>query len=1011
MTTPSTDLILDKLIRQDAESIPDPDISRQRFSDLWGLLGLRTRNHLSGSPILLRSLFCALSLSPFITQTLTRHPDFLAKLTDDSLQKPFQKHSLSIGLGRQTASCASQEDFSKAIRVFRLYHTVRIALRELGGIGTVQDTMQEMSNLADVVVAACLKYSWKTLTDQYGLPILIKGGRQVHSHFSVIDLGKLGGEELNFSSDIDILYVYDSEKGETRAPRGGTSLPNAEFYRKLSETLTRLVSEKTPYGFGFRVDLGLRPDGQYGDIANSLRSMEIYYESWGKLWERAVWIKARHGSGHAPLSQTLLETLQPFIYRKYLDFTAIEEIREMKLKIDQENRLKRKGEDDIKLGRGGIREIEFFVQAMQLIHAGKIPSLQCRKTLESLRRLETAGLVPPEDVKVLSEAYLFLRRLEHRIQLVHQRQTQQLPADEAQQERIARSLGFSDSRGEARQSLKKTLNTYQDQVHYIYENLFFTPSESSLSGVRREIQSIFTGDVPPEIAVAWLGENGFRFPEKAFDVIQRLREGPRTAHYVPKTLNLLNRLMPSLLQAVTSSPDPDMALGNLLSFVEKVGARGTFYALLLENPPVLKLLAKMFGSSRFLSNQLIQHPELLDELLNPSHFDPFKTRERMEETLRKLLEGSEGDLESQMNLLRRFKHAEVLRVGINDIYGEMDITEVTRQLSEIAEVCLLAAYEIALDIQKRRYRLPLDWTAPFVILGMGKMGGRELNYSSDLDLIFLFDATDHARLPASIDPNEFYGKLAQRFITVMTSPTVEGTLYEIDTRLRPSGTFGPIVTSFASFKDYHARSAWFWERQALIKARPIAGDEKLYQPVAKILDGIVYGKDLTDKDRQALLEIRFQMEREIAKESQKRKHIKAGYGGLIDIEFLIQYFQMKEGGKSPDLRHPNTLKVLGELERIGIFPASTAQALREAYIFLRRLENRIQILENRSSPFFNPESEELSVLARRMGYKRKGSTSAAEKLYEDYRSLTTRVRKMFIEMIGDPEESGQHKKS
>lgn len=909
---------------------------------------------------------------------------------------------MATNLGRRAASCPSRDDFSRVVRIFRLYQTVRIALRELGGVGTVLDTMREMSNLADVVVAACLRFAWDALTRQVGPPTLMRRGRRILSHFSVIDLGKLGGEELNFSSDIDILYVYDSEKGETRSPKGKAALPNAEFYRKLSEGLTRLVSEKTAYGFGFRVDLGLRPDGQYGDIANSLRSMEIYYESWGKLWERAVWLKARHGAGHAPLSQTLLEILHPFIYRRYLDFTAIEEIREMKLKIDHENRLKRKGEDDIKLGRGGIREIEFFVQAMQLVHAGKNPYLQCRATLESLRRLGETELVPREDVSVLTDAYLFLRRLEHRVQLVHQRQTQQLPADEAAQERIARSLGFSPGEGTARRAMKKALDATRDRVHRIYENLFFTPSKSSLSAVTREIQSIFTGDIPPEIALAWLSENGFQDTEKALKTIRRLKEGPRSVHYVPKTLNLLNRLIPPLLQAVSASPDPDMALGHLLSFVEKVGARGAFYALLLENPPVLKLLVKTFGTSRFLSNHLIQHPELLDELLYPAHFGPRKSKEWLAESLRNQLENEGEDLESRMGVLRRFKHAEILRVGIDDIYGEIDIREVTRRLSEIAEVCLVAAYELALSIQRDRYRLPPGWHPPFVILGMGKLGGRELNYSSDLDLVFLFDASDHAGLPAAIDPNEFYGKLAQRFITVMTSPTVEGTLYEIDTRLRPSGTFGPIVTSVASFKDYHSRSAWFWERQALVKARPIAGDPKVGQRVSGILEEIVYGKPLTEQDRHALLGIRAQMEREIAKETPRRRHIKSGRGGLVDIEFIVQYTQLKEGGRYPVLRHPNTLKVLGELERLGIFPAPISRPLEETYLFLRRLENRIQILENRSSPFFDPKSREMAVLARRMGYRRKGTFSASERLYNDYTAMTERMRKLFNRLIGDP---------
>ena len=1001
VTTQSIDKIFDRIARRGAEDIPDPDISRQRFADLWQLLDTQTQKRLYDSPILARVLFSALGLSPFLFQTLSRHPHFLTKLTDERLHEIPTKHALTTGLGRRTAACSSWDDISKTVRVFRLYHTVRIALRELGKIGTVRDTMREMSSLADVVVAACLKYAWRTLVAQFGVPTLTKRGRTVQSHFAVIDLGKLGGEELNFSSDIDILYVYDSEKGQTRPVPGQVSIPNAEFYRKLAENLTRLVSEKTPYGFGFRVDLGLRPDGQYGDIANSLRSMEIYYESWGKLWERAVWIKARHGAGHAPLTRALLETLYPFVYRKYLDFTAIEEIREMKLKIDQENRLKRKGENDIKLGRGGIREIEFFAQAIQLIHGGKIPSLRCRGTLEALRRLEAAGLVPDEDVKALTEAYLFLRRLEHRIQLIHQRQTQQLPSDEVEQERIARSLGFSGQKGSARQALTEALASHRRRVHQIYENLFFTPSRSSLSGVTEEIQSIFTGDVPSEIAISWLSENGFQQPERAFETIRRLREGPRTAHYVPKTLNLLNRLIPSLLQAITSSPDPDMALDHLLGFVEKVGARGSFYALLLENPPVLKLLVKMFGTSRFLSNHLIQHPELLDELLYPVPTGPKKTRAGMEKVLKRHLEESEGDLESQMNHLRRFKHAEVLRVGIDDIYGKTDIIEVTRQLTEVAEVCLASAFEVALELQKKRFNLPTGWRPPFVILGLGKLGGRELNYSSDLDLIFLFDASDNAGLPTSIDPNEFYGKLAQRFITVMTSPTVEGTLYEIDTRLRPSGTFGPIVTSLTSFKDYHARAAWFWERQALVKARPIAGDPKVTRAVSETLDHIVYGPPLTEKDKQALLEMRAQMEREIAKESPKRKHIKAGRGGLVDIEFIVQYHQIREGGKAPELRSPNTLEALEGLKQWGLLSETTAQVLKETYLFLRKLENRIQILENRSSPFFDPESRELMALARRMGYRKKGTLSASERLYADYRAMTERIRGLFSRLIGE----------
>ncbi len=999
------DQIVDRIIAAigaKSATLPDVEMARHRFRELYGTLDTKGRRRLEASNLLTPALLHALGLSPFIHQSLTRYPRFIHRLDDPFLSKKIDKHSLALNVGHAVSGQNTLESFSSRIRVFRLYHTLRIALRELSGLGTVTDTMKEMSDLADVVVGACLRFAWQTLTAQVGAPWLVRKGRKTRSRFSVIDLGKLGGEELNFSSDIDIVYLYDSEKGEIDGAPSSPPLPNAEFYRRLSELLTRLISEKTSHGFGFRVDLGLRPDGQYGDIASSLRSMEVYYEAWGKLWERAVWIKARHGAGHAPLTQSLLTTLHPFVYRKYLDFTAIEEIRDLKLKMDQENRLRRKGRDDIKLGRGGIREIEFFVQALQLIHGGKIPRLQCRSTLETLRRLRECGLIQERESGILTDAYLFLRRLEHRIQLIHQRQTQTLPADEEEQLRLARSLGFTGSSLAPLRSMKDRLSAYREAVHQIYTDLFHAPSTRSTSGVSRDILALFTGDIPPEIARAWLEENGFQEPERALATLQRLRDGPPSAHYVPKTLTRLNRLLPSLLQSVISSPDPDMALGYLLSFVEKIGARGTFYALLLENPPVLKLLTKVFGSSRFLSSHLVYHPELLDELIHPEQATIIKSKELMESELRDMLRNASGDLELEMDLLRKFKNAEILRIGMNDIYSDMDIQSVTDQLSNVAAVCLTTAYQIARRIQLRRFSLPDDTRLPFIILGLGKLGGMELNYSSDLDLIFLYDDTANGNLPSHIDPAEFYGKLAQRFISVMSSKTIEGTLYEIDTRLRPSGTFGPIVTSLRSFQTYHQKSAWFWERQALIKARPIAGSREMFLNVESLIHEIVYASPLTEHDKNELLKIRGQMEVEIGKESHNRFHVKCGEGGLVDIEFLIQYYQLKNGKHDQNVRNPNTLLALKALEEKAIFSDREAQTLRGNYLFLRKFENRLQILENRSSPVFDPKAPGSAQLARRMGYRSTKGESAAERLFKDYRKITQENRMCFKRHIGDP---------
>jgi len=982
----------------DKTNIPDSDLARQRWRELREALGPKAITALSRSGPLKHSLSHALSLSPFIFHTLLNRPQFAALLSNQTLTTRPAKQVLASSLTVRVAECTETEDFSRCIRDFRLFHTLRIALRELEGLARVQDTMLEMSNLADVVMDTCLSRAFSLLTAQYGRPMFTHRGRKVLSRFAVLALGKLGGRELNFSSDIDIIYLYDTEKGET-GNGDSAGLTNGEFYRRLSELLTRLVAEKTEHGFGFRVDLGLRPDGQYGDIANSLRSLEIYYESWGKLWERAVLIKARTCAGHRKLGDALMKTLRPFIFRRYLDFTAIEEISLMKQRIDRSQRARRKEDDDIKLGKGGIREIEFFVQALQLIHGGKFPVLQCRSTLSALSRLGKAAIIPPEDVKILREAYLFLRRLEHRIQLVHQRQTQRLPAAADEKDRIARSLGFSGKNEVPVKLLAQTLERHREQVHRLYNRLFYTPSKGTTSGVSQEIHTIFEGNVPADIAASWLQENGFKRPGRALTIINRLRNGPPSAHYVPKALSLLNRLSPPLLQAIISSPDPDMALAYFQKFTEKVGARATFYALLLENSAVLTLLAKVFGSSKFLSQHLILHPELLDELLNPSQFDRAKSLQRLRNDLSELLQAAPDDLETQMDILRRFKHAELLRIGMNDIYGGLKISEVTDQLSLVARVCLESAYQIASTVQKRRYNLPDIWQAPFIILGMGKLGGGELNYSSDLDLIFLFDASENGSLPRKIAPDEFYAKLAQRLLSVMSSRTTEGVLYEIDARLRPSGTFGPLVASFSAFQLYHAQSARFWERQALVKAAPVAGLRRLFPEITKLIADIVYSRSVADKERKEFLEIREKMAIEIARETPDRYHIKCGRGGLVDIEFLTQYYQLQFGKASPDLRTPNTLQAMRALKNGGFLSDETVRVLEETFLFLRKLENRIQILENRSSPFFNPHTEAFSLLARRMDYKKKENRTAAEALFDDYLTATSRVREFFNQAL------------
>ncbi|MBI5286210.1 MAG: bifunctional [glutamate--ammonia ligase]-adenylyl-L-tyrosine phosphorylase/[glutamate--ammonia-ligase] adenylyltransferase [Deltaproteobacteria bacterium] len=979
-----------------------------------------------------------------------------SKLLSNTLSKdphPFRYLFLEGGLTRKkdlktflkelevwTKDALDFPSMAKALRTYRHREFLRIGARDILRLAPMEETTRELSELASVSLEMAYRFCLAQLKREYGTPYYTDlDGSVRESGFVIIGMGKLGGEELNFSSDIDIIYIYSSDKGETTGIKAGvrgqgSGVSNEikrtgrislhTFYVKLSEMITKLIGGVTEDGFVFRVDLNLRPEGRSGDLANSLRSAEIYYESWGQTWERGAMLKARPVAGSMRLGEEFLKMLEPFIYRRYLDFTAIEEIKGMKEKIDLS--LLRRAPDtvDVKLGGGGIREIEFFVQALQLINGGKDKSIRERNTLKAIEKLKEEGYITVDDANGLREAYIFLRDVEHRIQIVDGRQTHAIPVKSEELERLSKMMGCKDApspyplpSGErikvrAGEAFWGIYTSRTEEVHGIYEGLFYKPSKEITEGISRDLFLLISDEMGKEAILDKLSGFGFKDVEKAYNDLKLLRDGPPFAHLPERGRVLLGKITPFLLWQVISSPDPDMALGYLERFITSIGARTTFYSLLAENKKVMELLVRLFGTSAFLSRSLIEHPENLDTLLSREINRPYKTKEEMQKELSLLLSPLE-EYEEQLDVLRRFRNAEVLRIGINDIFGELDVPTVSRQITNLAEAGLRAAYEMATEYLINRYGRPGG--AGFTILGLGKLGGEELTYGSDLDIVFVYsgeEKTPHlptekerARLSskggegAGISNHEFFVKLGQRIISILSLVTKEGFFFKVDTRLRPSGSSGPLVTTLDAFLNYHREKARVWERQAMIKARAVAGDGGFGREVVQLLEEVIYGPSLTTDDLKEIKRIGERLELEVARETPARRNIKFGKGGLVDVEFIVRTLQLKFGGERPGLRTPNTIKALERLHREGLLSQGDYNTLKEAYEFYRLIEKRLRVFHDRPEGDIAKGSPELARLARGLGYE------DGERLFMDYERHSNLIRAIYEQTlkVGDGE--------
>ncbi len=864
---------------------------------------------------------------------------------------------------------------------------LRIGARDLVGLAPVEETTAELSTLADFTLDAACRFCRGDLERRHGR-VRVPGTSR-RNRFVILGMGKLGGRELNFSSDIDLIYLYETDEPARRQP-----LPPPEFFSRLAEELTRAMSEVTEDGIVFRTDLRLRPMGSQGPSAQPVAAASLYYESWGQCWERSALIKARPVAGDIELGEAFLEDIRPFIYRRYLDFSTVEELREMKARIERQQLAGGDGaRRNVKLGHGGIREVEFFTQALQLVNGGYDTRIRQRNTLDALAELSRHGYVPAEEAAALSAAYRFLRNVEHKIQLPAHQQSHEIPDGAADERTLARRLGYLEPDDAEAQAFWRDHRAHTDVVHASFQRLFYGARRETATHGERPEAGVWLDLDRRDAVVQALRKHGFAEPDKGYRDLLAVRDGSGATPPGPKRRKVMRDLLPALMEAIIGSAEPQQALHHMAEFGRRIGARAGFLSLLAENPGTTHLLIDLFAHSRFLSELFVNRPELLDSLIRVDLTRVMKTRAEMLCELRGAM-AEAGDLEDKLDRLRRYRVEEFIRLGLHDLGGELELGDAVTQLTGLAEACLETALALAAGEMDRRFGAPEP--GRFAVLAMGKLGEGQLDYNSDLDLIFLYDAPDAA--PAGGVPgdppsaHDYYVKLGQTIIACLSSPTAEGIAYQLDMRLRPSGRSGPLVSSLDAFRRYHETSSELWERQALIRARFAAGDAGLGGEAEGIAERFAFQDDFAPEDVREIDHLRIRMERELAREDGSRFDVKTGRGGLVDVEFLVQMLQLRFGHEHPEVRVKDTLDAAHALRGLGLLGARDHRTLVEGYRFLRRLGHRLRLERDRDTHVLDREPDKLRAVALALGYEGKGRRTPGTALLRDYERRRERIR-------------------
>lgn len=948
------------------------------------------------------------STSQMFSDLLAQHPDYL-----DMLRVPLRKSpsfaELRDGLRAEVDAAREDAAVLRAFRRFRHRQLLRIGTNDIIRDRPLEEVTRDISRVAEAALDVAFATANRHVSNRFGEPFT-SDDRPITS--VVLAFGKLGGEELNYSSDIDLMFVY-SEEGQTRGKRI-TPVSTDEYFSRVVGELVRLLAAHTDRGQAYRVDLRLRPEGQRGPLARSLASTLAYYDSMGRTWERQALIKVRPIAGDLELGARFLDSIEPFVYRKYLSFAEINEIKAMKRRIEQKTSRAGESSKEVKTGHGGIRDIEFTIQFLQLLNAGDLPELRQRNTLVALAQLEQAGCLTDQEYRVLDDAYRFLRKTEHRLQLLFDLQTHRLPDGEREMEKLALRMGYAARAREgglvaARSSRRRgrpqtprpddvsatanaspvdPLEAFQRDYHdkteptrRILDHLLHQTFAGAAETAEPESDLLLDPLPDPDTIRAVLGRYPFRDVQAAYNnLVQLAQEVPflsprRCRHF-------LASIAPALLRAIADAPDPDMALLNLEKVTSSLGGKTVLWELFSFNAPSLKLYVDLCAWSQFLSEILINNPGMIDEMLDSLVLNQPRSRVELASELIELCKGA-TDLEP---ILHSFQDKELLRIGVRDILNKDTIQETTAALSDLAQTILAqvtAPQEVPLV---RRYGVPMVETTGkscrFVILALGKLGAREMNYHSDLDLMMIYEADGRTAPPPGAsrhdrfeqtDSFHYYTELGQRIIKALSHLGPMGRLYQVDMRLRPTGKSGSLVLPLCEFRRYFTTAggspshpeggAQLWERQALTRGRVAFGDPGFAAEVMQAVSESAYGLPWSPGAIDEIAAMRERLEA-----SRPERDLKRGPGGLADVEFLVQMFQLKHGRDVAGLRTTNTWQAMAALAEAGLIDADAHADLRSGYDFMLRVQSRLRIVHNRTLDAVPDTPDEVEKLARRLGF-------------------------------------------
>ncbi|GBC94443.1 Bifunctional glutamine synthetase adenylyltransferase/adenylyl-removing enzyme [bacterium HR16] len=965
---------------------PDPDMALNNFERWQANLANRLPYYrfLAENPLVLEIFFTVCATSQFFSEILIQNPEYFEFFSDPSLRRrPKTASQHYRDLHNLLRTCTSYGMKIDALRRYKQREVLRIGVMDIlagtnagandySPLPDLPEVAQALSDFADACVQVAYEIAHEELSRRYemtGTPA-----------FAVIGMGKLGGRELNYSSDIDLIFVHDDDVGVMG------KLTGSQYAERLAQEIVNVLARNTERGFVFRVDLRLRPEGRYGAPSRSLSSYRHYYESWAETWERQALIKARFVAGDPRVGEAFMRMAEEYTYQSYVPAEWVEDIRHNKRRLEQKAALADETHTNVKIGEGGIRDIEFAVQLLQLLVGGQHPSVRTGNTLEALQRLRREGFLTPEEAIILRESYCFLRTVEHRLQILYEQQTQKLPADPRQLELLARRMGFENAA-----YFRETYDRVRAQVREIFLRVFYGEAGDRVMEQQesplRDLLSAIDDPRAQELVLQHLEQNGFRDPQAALRLLQiplmgtdaGLEDADSPPAFTrgaasPAMRHSFLRIAPALITYASRSPSPDDALLGIETLALAVPNRAQLYTAFADSPEVLRRLVELAGASPPTMRALSGHQELLDTLFSEEIIasEP-KTREQMLQQLRQRLGLSEelrpgiprGYPERQAQTIASFIRRERLRITARDVWGEARGADTARDLTHLTEAVLECALQMA---QARAIEAHSEWEEVLrsvAIIGMGKLGGWELGYASDADILFVFEH------PASVPHAEAYAvtaKMCEEVLQFCRLVHAQDVPLEVDARLRPEGRFGAIVRTVDDYRQYYLTRGETWERQALIKARPIAGNPTVGEAWRQMVEEeVVYARALSKEELESIRHIKRRVENERLKPEHRWRDVKLGYGGMVDIEFTVQTWQLRVGKQHRSVRHTSTLSALHALRMIAMVSPADSRNAAEAYPLWSTVRNALTLRYGMPRDVIPDDEAEQRILARMLG--------------------------------------------